>query len=61
MDAADVSRGKPDPAGYLRGAHLLGVDPADCVVLEDASAGLAAARGAGMRSVGVTCTFDGYV
>lgn len=46
--------GKPDPEGYLRAASALGiVDPGVCVVLEDAPAGVAAARAAGMAVVGV--------
>ena len=44
----DVTRGKPDPEPYRRGAELLGLDPADCVVFEDAPAGIAAARAAGI-------------
>lgn len=56
--AEDVSRGKPDPEGYLRAARLLGVDPSECVVIEDAPAGLSAAKAAGMHSVGVATTFD---
>jgi sugar-phosphatase len=43
----DVPVGKPDPAGYLRAADLLGVRPTDCLVVEDAEAGLEAARKAG--------------
>ena len=51
-----VRRGKPDPEPYLLGARDLGVDPADCVVLEDAPAGIAAGRAAGMHVVGITTT-----
>lgn len=51
--AADVTRGKPDPEGYLRAAALLGVDPADAVVFEDAPAGIAAGLAAGIRTVAV--------
>lgn len=51
VTADDVTRGKPDPEPYLRGAELLGLDPADCVVLEDAPAGIAAARAAGVGAV----------
>ncbi|MFP3579882.1 HAD-IA family hydrolase [Arthrobacter sp. fls2-241-R2A-200] len=46
-----VTRGKPHPEGYLKAAALLGVGPADVVVFEDAPAGIAAARAAGMRTV----------
>jgi sugar-phosphatase len=53
----EVSRGKPDPEGYLRAAELLGVDPADCLVLEDVPAGVAAGRAAGAVVVAVATTF----
>lgn len=53
----DVRRGKPDPEGYLAAAAALGVAPSECLVIEDAPAGLAAARAAGMRSVGIAGTF----
>lgn len=52
----EVSRGKPDPEGYLTGARLLAAAPAACVVFEDAPAGIAAARAAGMPAVGITTT-----
>jgi mannitol-1-/sugar-/sorbitol-6-phosphatase len=52
-----LSRGKPDPEGYLLAARELGVDPADCIVLEDAPAGLQAGRAAGMHVVGITTTY----
>jgi sugar-phosphatase len=48
--------GKPDPAPYLLAARLLGVDPADCLVVEDAPAGLAAARAAGAATLAVGTT-----
>jgi sugar-phosphatase len=51
-------RVKPDPDPYLLGAQELGVAPADCVVLEDAPAGIAAGRAAGMRVVAVRCSHD---
>ncbi|MEA2179572.1 MAG: mannitol-/sugar-/sorbitol-6-phosphatase [Solirubrobacteraceae bacterium] len=51
-----LRRGKPDPEGYLLAARELGADPADCVVLEDAPAGVQAGRAAGMRVVGVLTT-----
>lgn len=49
----DVTRGKPDPALFLLAAAELGVAPADCLVGEDAPAGIQAARAAGMRAIGV--------
>ena len=54
--AEDVSRGKPSPDAYLLAAARLAADPAECLVIEDAPAGIQAARGAGMRIVGLTTT-----
>ena len=53
-----LTRGKPDPEGYLLAARELGADPADCVVFEDAPAGVQAGRAAGMHVVGITTTHD---
>jgi HAD superfamily hydrolase (TIGR01509 family) len=58
VTAEHVERGKPDPAGYLRAAKLLGVDPAYAVVLEDAPTGVAAGRAAGMTVLAVLTTSD---
>ncbi len=52
----EVRRGKPDPEVFLLAAERLGVPPARCVVLEDAPAGLEAARAGGMRAVGLATT-----
>ncbi|MFF5297020.1 HAD family hydrolase [Paractinoplanes globisporus] len=46
----DVATGKPDPAGYLLAAELLGVPPENCLVVEDAEVGLQAARSAGAHT-----------
>ena len=54
--ADDVARGKPDPEGYQRAARLLGADPAHCLVVEDAPAGLQAGRAAGARVIAVATT-----
>ncbi|GGZ08085.1 phosphatase [Streptomyces poonensis] len=54
--ADDVTRGKPDPEPYLLAARELGVDPARCVVFEDAPAGLRAGRAAGMTTVALATT-----
>ncbi|MFD4788878.1 HAD-IA family hydrolase [Streptomyces sp. NPDC058459] len=53
VTAESVGASKPDPEGFLKGAAELGVDPADCVVLEDSGAGIAAGRAAGMRVLGI--------
>ncbi|MFP5070567.1 HAD-IA family hydrolase [Pseudonocardia nantongensis] len=46
----DIARGKPDPEGYRAAATALGVSPGECLVVEDAEAGLAAGRAAGART-----------
>lgn len=51
VPSEDVEHGKPHPDGYLRGAALLGVDPADCVAFEDAPAGLESAIASGATTV----------
>ena len=56
VTADDVVAGKPDPEGYLEAARRLGVPPADCLVLEDAPAGVQAALAAGMRVVALPTT-----
>ncbi|MGY1581720.1 HAD-IA family hydrolase [Streptomyces sp. MN13] len=58
--ADDITRGKPDPEPYLLGARSLGVDPAACVVFEDAPAGLAAGRAAGMTTVALATTHQAH-
>jgi mannitol-1-/sugar-/sorbitol-6-phosphatase len=49
----DISRGKPDPEGYLHAADLLDVPAAQCLVVEDADVGLAAGRAAGAVTAGL--------
>jgi len=53
IDGNKISRAKPDPEVFLSGARELGVDPSECVVFEDAAAGIEAAIRAGMKSVGL--------
>lgn len=48
-----LERGKPAPDGYLRAAAILGVEPGDCVVVEDTIVGIESGRNAGMQTVGV--------
>jgi mannitol-1-/sugar-/sorbitol-6-phosphatase len=57
VTADDVANGKPHPEPYLKGAQLLGVSPADCLVIEDAPAGIQSARAGGMKVLGITSTY----
>ena len=52
----DVSEGKPSPQVFLVAAQRLGVEPRNCIVIEDALAGVTAAKKAGMRCIAVTTT-----
>jgi HAD superfamily hydrolase (TIGR01509 family) len=58
VSAEDVTAGKPDPQVFLVAAARLGADVSRCVVVEDAPAGVEAARRAGMRSVGVLTSHE---
>ncbi len=55
ISSEDTQRGKPDPQVFLLAAERLGVAPAQCVVFEDAVAGVQAARAGGMKCVAVRC------
>ena len=57
VSADDVVNGKPNPEPYLKGAALLKMNPAACLVIEDAPAGIAAAHAAGMKVVALTTTY----
>jgi beta-phosphoglucomutase family hydrolase len=54
VSAEDVTAGKPDPQVFLTAASRLETPPSQCIVVEDAGAGVEAARRAGMRSIGVS-------
>ncbi|HZQ66818.1 MAG TPA: HAD family phosphatase [Gaiellaceae bacterium] len=54
----DVRRGKPDPEGYTRALGLLGAAPSEAVAIEDTEAGVASARAAGIRTVGLVGTMS---
>ncbi|MDB6006323.1 MAG: glycerol-3-phosphatase [Prosthecobacter sp.] len=54
INAEQVSRGKPDPEGYKKGASLLGTTADQCLVFEDAPAGIEAGRRAGCDVVAIT-------
>ncbi len=58
VTGSDVARKKPDPEIFLKAAANMGVDPADCIVLEDAKSGIAAAKSAGMTCIGITTAFS---
>lgn len=53
IDGTKTTRSKPDPEVFLLGAQALGLPPADCIVFEDAVAGVEAAHRGGMKAVGV--------
>lgn len=53
VDGNSITKAKPDPEVFLKGAETLGVDPQDCVVFEDAQSGIEAGKAAGMYVVGV--------
>lgn len=51
----EVPHGKPDPASYRKAADLLGLDPLDCVAIEDSPTGALAAQGAGCGLIVIPC------
>jgi sugar-phosphatase len=57
VTADDVTNGKPHPEPYLKGAELLGVNPEECLVIEDAPAGIQSAHAGGMKVIALTSTF----
>ncbi|HEY8318621.1 MAG TPA: HAD-IA family hydrolase [Amnibacterium sp.] len=58
VTASDTAIGKPAPDPYLEAARRLGVDPTDCLVVEDAPAGIIAGRAAGATTLAVEGTVD---
>jgi sugar-phosphatase len=57
VTADDVLNGKPHPEPYLKGAELLGMRPENCLVIEDAPAGIQSAHAGGMKVIGITSTY----
>ncbi len=53
IDGTRVAKAKPDPEVFLKGAEALGLRPQECIVFEDAHAGIEAAHAGGMKAVGV--------
>jgi mannitol-1-/sugar-/sorbitol-6-phosphatase len=58
ITSTDVTKGKPDPEPYLKAAAKLGFDPAECVVVEDAAAGVRSGKAAGARVIGFLTTME---
>src|SRR5207245_4188654 len=56
VTSTDVQHGKPDPEPYLKGAQLIGVPASDCIVIEDAPAGIRAGKAAGARVLALRTT-----
>ena len=56
ITSSDVQRGKPDPEPYIKAAKVLGFAPADCIVIEDAPAGIHAGKAAGCRVLALRTT-----
>lgn len=56
VTATDVRNGKPDPEPYLKGAQILGVPASECIVIEDAPAGIRAGKAAGAHVVALRTT-----
>jgi mannitol-1-/sugar-/sorbitol-6-phosphatase len=56
ITSTDVLRGKPDPEPYIKAAQILGLAPADCIVVEDAPAGIRAGKAAGTRVLALRTT-----
>ena len=61
VSADHVEQGKPDPAIYLLAARMLGVEPRHCLVFEDSSTGVRAARAAGMSVVAIPSAGQSFV
>lgn len=58
VSGEDVARKKPFPDIYLKGAELLGLEPQQCIAVEDAINGVKAAHAAGMKCIAVTSSFS---
>lgn len=58
LSGHEVPKGKPDPALFLLAAEAVKTSPAQCIVVEDAPAGIRAARAGGMTAIGIACLGD---
>ena len=52
-DGTNITRSKPDPEVFLKAAEFLGMDPSECAVIEDAEAGIDAAKAGGFTGIGI--------
>ena len=57
----DVVNKKPFPDIYVKAAHMIGLQPEECLVVEDAASGIKAGKAAGCKCLGVTSSFDAQV
>lgn len=60
VSADEVTKGKPDPEPYLKGAQLLGMKASACLVIEDAPSGIRSAHAGGMKVVALTSTYPAF-
>lgn len=58
VTGSDVEKKKPDPETFIKAARHMGVFPENCIVLEDAKSGIAAAKAAKMQCIGITTAFS---
>jgi sugar-phosphatase len=56
VTSTDINSGKPHPEPYLKGAAALAIAPSDCIVIEDAAAGIRSGKAAGARVIAVRTT-----
>ncbi len=59
-DGTMITRSKPDPEVFLKAAEFIGMDPSDCLVIEDADAGIEAAKAAGMHQAAIGAARDSH-
>ncbi len=59
-DGTMITKSKPDPEVFLKAAEFLGMDPKDCLVIEDADAGIEAAKAAGMHQAAIGAARDSH-
>ena len=52
-DGTNITKTKPDPEVFLKAAEMLGLNPSDCIVMEDAKSGIEAAKKGGMDSIAI--------